>query len=160
MGVHLERLHESDWQRLIKLMIAARGPQAANSYAEWSARLKLSEQSREVWVATDGSVDVGIVNSADYGTAIVVHTLFVKKSHRGHGIGSDLLRRAEKWAEERGRLMLKTSVDREIENPEEVVAWLQSKGFEKTSSDANFIDLRKQAVEAYKKEIFRLLGRP
>ena len=147
MGVHLERLHGSDWQRWIELIKAARGAQAAHSYTENHARRKLSEQSREVWAATYNSMDVGIINAADYGTAIVVHTLFVKKSHRGHGIGSDLLRCVEKWAEERGRLILKTSVALEIENPEEVVAWLQSKGFEKTSSDAGFIYLRKQAVE-------------
>jgi hypothetical protein len=44
-------------------------------------------------------------------------------------------------------LFLETSVDLKIENPEEVVAWLQSKGFEKTSSKAKFINLRKPAGE-------------
>ena len=147
MGVHLERLHPSDWQRWIELMIAARGLQAANSFSKDSVRLKLSYPSRRAWAATEGSIDVGIVNSADNGTAIDIGTLFVKKSHRDQGIGSGLLTRVEEWAEERGRLILKTSVALEIENPEGVVAWLQSKGFEKTPSDANFIELRKQMVE-------------
>ena len=102
-------------------------------------------------MATDGSVDIGIVRSTivkeGEETTIVVNTLFVKKNHRGGGVGSDLLRRVEEWAVERRSLIIKTSVDLKIENPEKVVAWLQSKGFEKTPSDANFIELRKQMVE-------------
>ena len=147
MGVHLERLHPSDWQRWIELIIAARGLQAANSFSKDFVQLKLRDPSRRAWAATDGSIDVGIVNSTIGGTAIDIGTLFVKKSHRDHGIGSDLLTCVEKWAEERGRLFLETSVDLKIENPDKVVAWLGSKGFEEISSGTNFIGLKKQTVE-------------
>ena len=150
MGVHLERLQECDWQRLNSLMVATRGPEGG-IYDEKHGRRILKQTYREVWVATDGSVDIGIVRSTivkeGEETTIVVNTLFVKKSHRGGGVGSDLLRRVEEWAVEKKILIIKTSVDLKIENPDKVVAWLGSKGFEEISSGTNFIGLRKQTVE-------------
>ncbi|MCH8961088.1 MAG: GNAT family N-acetyltransferase [Bacteroidetes bacterium] len=147
----IEKLVEGDEVRFVNLMVAARGPKAASAFINLSSsdplfpvKDKLKKSNREDWAAKDGSIDAGIISSTVSGNAVTVNVLFVKEEYRGQGTGQKLLERAEKWADELGKAMIKTSVDREIEDPEKVITWLQGRGYRIVSEDEQDVNLQKK----------------
>ena len=108
MRVTIRAAHPQDAKAISGLIRDTLGlPVSASETAHVLARLCLSPRSR-VFCAVVDDLTVGFLHVSDYDTILmreplkVVTAMAVSRSYRRVGIGTALLRRAERWATESG----------------------------------------------------------